>query len=184
MLPVVLGVAFGLGWIPLFVFRAEAMQQALPYYTAGERRWVRATPVIVATHVTIACLATSATTPLPFWRVALGVALFLAGVAFWFWGRLQIGPLRDTRLPDQAPGALRRTGAFGLVRNPLYFGYLIAAAAPAIVAARPFLAATWLACLAVFAVRAEQEERRLHVQLGQAYADYCRDVKRLIPYVW
>jgi protein-S-isoprenylcysteine O-methyltransferase Ste14 len=184
MLSVVLGVAFGLGWIPLFVFRTEALQQALPYYSAGERRWVRATPVIVATHVTIACVATSLTAPLPPWRVGLGVALFCSGVAFWFWGRLQIGPLRLTRLPDQAPDALRRNGAFGLVRNPLYFGYLLAAAAPAVVAGRPLLSLTWLACLAVFAIRAEQEERRLHRQLGQAYADYCRDVKRLIPYVW
>ena len=33
-------------------------------------------------------------------------------------------------------------------------------------------------------IRAEQEERRLHAQLGPAYADYCRTVKRLIPFVW
>lgn len=184
MLGIALAVAFGLGWIPLFVFRAEAMQDALPYYSGGERRWVQLTPLVIAAHVTFACLVVSVTEPLPPARVLLGVAVFIAGAAFWFWGRRQIGPLRRTRLPDEPPGALRRDGAFGLVRNPLYFGYLVAAAAPVIVAAAPLPALTWLACFTVLAVRAAQEEARLHDQLGPAYAAYCRDVKRLIPFVW
>lgn len=184
MLAIALSVLFALGWIPLFFFRAESLQEALPYYSAAERRWVWLTPAMVATHATLAAIAVSYTAPLPWWRAGLGVAVFGAGIAFWFWGRRQIGPLGRTRLPDEPPGELRRDGAFGLVRNPLYFGYLVAAAGPVIVAARPLFALTWLACFAALTVRAEQEERRLHDQLGPIYADYCRDVKRLIPFVW
>lgn len=178
-----LGVLFAVGWIPLFVFRAEATQEALPYYDSVERFWVRLSPIIVAVHVTLASIMASLADA-PAWRIALGVGLFAAGVAFWFWARAQIGPLAITRLPDQAPSALRRDGAFGLVRNPLYLGYLIAAAAPLVVAARPILLLTYAACFVVLAIRAEQEERRLHDQIGPAYAQYCREVKRLIPYVW
>jgi protein-S-isoprenylcysteine O-methyltransferase Ste14 len=183
MLGLLLALLFALGWIPLYAWRAEAMQAALPHYAGAERRWVRLTPTVIGTHVTLACLTVSLSDPSR-WRAALGAALFAAGVAFWFWGRRQIGPLRVTRLPDQPPLALRRDGAFGLVRNPLYFGYLVAAAAPLVVVTRPYLVVTFAACFAALAVRAAQEEQRLHAQLGPAYADYCRAVKRLVPFVW
>jgi protein-S-isoprenylcysteine O-methyltransferase Ste14 len=183
MLGLVLAAAFTLGWIPLYVYRAESMQEALPHYSASERRWVRLSPAIVAAHMTLGCILVSVAEPPP-WRAAAGAALFAAGVAFWFWARHQIGPLRVTRLPDEPPRQFRRDGAFGIVRNPLFLGYLAAAAAPAIVAARPILLLTFAACFAALAIRAGQEERRLHRQLGPPYAAYCREVKRLIPFVW
>lgn len=183
MLGVGLGLAFGLGWIPLFLFRVEAVEPSLPHYDDRERRWVHLAHAIVAAHITLACIAVSVSHP-PGWRALLGAAVFAAGLAVWFWGRRQIGPLRVTRTPDEPPAAFRRDGAFGLVRHPLYFGYLLAAAAPVIVAGRPLPVVTYAAGFAVLALRAVQEERRLHAQLGRAYADYCNEVRRLIPFVW
>lgn len=183
MLGLALAVVFALGWIPLYVYRVEARGEALPHYSAAERRWVNLSPAVVATHVTLGCILVSIAEP-PLWRAAAGVALFTCGVAFWFWARAQIGPLRVTRLPDEPPRQLQCDGAFGIVRNPLFFGYLVVAAAPMIVAARPVLLITFGACLAVLIIRAVQEERRLHAQVGPRYAQYCRDVKRLIPFVW
>jgi len=183
MLGICVAVAFALGWLPLYLYRAESMVDALPYYSAAERRWVVLSPIVVAAHMAIACLLVSIAEP-PAWRVASGLLLFAAGVAFWFWGRVQISPLRVTRLPAEPPTELRRGGAFRIVRNPLYFGYLVLAAAPALVAARPLLLLTYGACVTTLVIRADQEERRLHAQLGPAYADYCQTVKRLIPFVW
>ena len=179
-----LAVVFGLGWLPMFVFRAEAQREAMGYYAAAERFWVRAAPLVVGVHVTLACLFVTRLAPLPAGRAALGLLLYLAALAFWFRARAQISPLRQRRLPDDAPPVLRRDGPFGVVRNPLYLAYLVAAAAPALVAARPVLLITWLAALAALIVRADQEERRLHAQLGPAYAEYCRHVPRLLPRVW
>lgn len=184
MSAIALGALFGLGWIPFFAFRAEATGAALPYYSRAERFWVRISPLVVTVHVVLACGLVSATAPLPPLRTPLGVALYAGALAFWHRARAQIGPLHRRPLPDEPPPVLRRDGPFGLVRNPLYLAYLMAAAAPAMVAARPPLALTWLAAFAVLAVRAAQEERRLHAQLGPAYAAYCREVKCLIPYVW
>lgn len=178
-----LSVVFALGWIPLYVYRAESRQEALGHYAGAERRWVKLTPVVVSAHATVGCILVSFSDPPP-WRAACGAAVFVAGVAFWFRARAQIGPLRVTRLPDEPPATLRRDGAFGLVRNPLSFGYLVVAAAPLLVAARPLLLLTFAACFVALAIRAEQEERRLHAQLGPLYDDYCRVVKRLIPFVW
>ena len=179
----VLALAFALGWIPLYVYRAEATLDALPYYSASERRWVELSPAVIGAHVALASILLSLAEP-PRWRIALGAVLLVTGEAFWFWARAQIGPLRVTRLPDQPPPQLRRDGPFGLVRNPLYLGYLAVAAAPAVVAAHPVLVLSFAACFAALAVRAAQEERRLHRQLGVRYAAYCREVKRLIPFVW
>jgi protein-S-isoprenylcysteine O-methyltransferase Ste14 len=183
MLGPALAILFGIGWIPLFVYRAEAMRDPLPYYTPAQRRCVQLAPAIVAVHTTLACALLSRSAPPP-WRAALGVLLFAAAVGFWTWARAQIGSMRVTRLPDEPPAVLRRSGPFGVVRNPLYLGYLGAAAAPALVAARPVLALTFAACVAALAIRAAQEERRLHAQLGSEYAEYCRKVPRLIPFVW
>lgn len=184
MTAIALGVLFGLGWIPLFAFRAETLRSALPHYGRAERFWVRAAPAIVGAHVTLACGLVSLVEPLPRLRTALALALYAGALAFWFRARVQIGPLGRRPLPDEAPPALRRDGPFGLVRNPLYFAYLVAAAAPAIVAGRAVLVLTWLAAFAALAIRAAQEERRLHAQLGETYAQYCRDVKRLVPFLW
>jgi protein-S-isoprenylcysteine O-methyltransferase Ste14 len=184
MTAIALGALFGLGWIPLFAFRAEAMRAALPYYSARERFWVRTAPLLMALHVTLACTAVSLLPRLPRGRAVLGAALFAAALRFWWRARRQIGPLHRRPLPNDAPPLLRRDGPFGLVRNPLYLAYLVAAAAPAIVAAAPLLLVTWSAAFAALAVRAMQEERRLHDQLGPAYAQYCREVKSLIPFLW
>ncbi|MDX2170833.1 MAG: methyltransferase [Deltaproteobacteria bacterium] len=183
-LAIALGALFGLGWIPLFVNRAEHLPDALPYYSPAERFWVFAAPALLGLHVTLACLLLSFVTPLTLGRTLLGLLLFGGALLFWFRARAQIGAYDRRPLPDDPPATLRRDGPFGLVRNPLYFAYLLAAAAPALVAGRPFLVLTWLACFVALAVRATQEERRLHAQLGPAYADYCRAVKRLVPFVW
>jgi len=184
MLSLLLGAVFGFGWIPLFLYRAEEQREALPYYGPVERPWVRGAPLVLALHVTVACGLVSWTVPLPPLRSLFGLLLFAGALGFWFRARAQIGAFDRRPLPDELPPALRRDGPFGLVRNPLYFAYLLAAAAPALVAARPILLLTWGASCVALAVRATQEERRLHAQLGPAYADYCRSVKRLIPFLW
>ncbi|MEO8605915.1 MAG: hypothetical protein ABI629_25315 [bacterium] len=184
MLSLAVAMVFGCGWIPFFLYRAEERRQALPFYEGAERVWVTAAPLILAAHVTLACILVSLTVPLPPLRTVLGLALFAAAIAFWFRARRQISSFDRRPLPDEPPPALHRDGPFGLVRNPLYSAYLVAAAAPLLVAPRPIAFATWTAACVALIIRATQDERRLHAQLGAAYADYCREVKRLVPFVW
>ncbi len=184
MLQTVLGLIFAIGWVPLFVFRAEARGAALPSYAGAERRWVQVTPIVLAVHVTAACVTISLTASVSPWSAALAALTFMGAIAFWFWGRVLIGPLRVRRLPYEPPRQLHRHGAFGIVRHPLYCGYLAAAGAPLIVAPRPCLFITYALCIVALAVRSTQEERRLRAQLGTAYDVYCREVRRLVPFVW
>jgi protein-S-isoprenylcysteine O-methyltransferase Ste14 len=183
-LPALLAAAFTLGWLPLFVFRSETVSEAFPAYGSGERFWVLATPALIAAHVALSCHLVGSRAQIPAGRAALSLLLFAAGVGFWLWARRTIGPLRVRRHPDQPPARLRRDGPFGLVRNPLYLGTLTAAAAPALATGRLLPLSTFAACVGALVVRSVQEERRLHEQLGEEYAEYSRAVKRLVPFVW
>jgi protein-S-isoprenylcysteine O-methyltransferase Ste14 len=166
------------------VFRAESARAALAAYGGVERFCVRLAPVVVGTHVTAACLVVSRTSAIPAGLVLAGIVTFAGAIGFWFWGRVMIGPLRERRLPNEPPRQFRCDGAFGLVRHPLYASYLLACAAPLLVAQYPPLLLTFACCALMLEVRARQEERRLHAQLGPQYAVYCREVKRLVPFVW
>lgn len=177
-------VAYVLGWVPMFVFRVEVMSSALPFYGPAERWAVRLAAVVVSLHVVLACLILTFEVSLPVGRLAAAVALFFTALGFWWWGRTLIGPPRQRRLPQESPLRFRRDGAFGVVRHPLFFSYVVAALAPVVATADPRLLVTFAASFAVIALRAVQEERRLRTQLGGEYDDYCRRVKRLIPFVW
>lgn len=183
-LGLVLGLVFTLAWVPLYVFRTESLSLALPTYSRKERLWAWLSRTILTLHSSLACVAMTLVPAVPPWRAVVSVAMLAGAIAFWFWARVRIGPLRTRRMPDEPPLQLRRDGAFGIVRHPLYFAYLVAAAAPLCVATRSFLVVTWLLCVISLAVRADQEERRLHAQLGPRYERYCGEVKRLVPYVW
>jgi protein-S-isoprenylcysteine O-methyltransferase Ste14 len=145
---------------------------------------VRLTPGVLVLHMTSVCLALSLTSDIAWWSAGLGLALFGSAIAFWFWGRRMIGPLRVRRLPDEPPLQLQRKGAFGIVRHPLYFSYLVAAAAPLAVIPRPQFLLTFAICCVALTMRAVQDEQRLRAQVGPPYEAYCREVKRLIPFVW
>jgi len=179
-----LAILYTAGVAVLFFLRAEALESALPYYTGRERFAVIATPIVVSGHMALACYLLSLRAAVSTAVVVASVAIFFGGFLFWVWARHTIGPVRAPRLPDEAPLRLRRDGPFGVVRNPLYLGLLVMMAAPLVVVPRPLLVGTWLLSAGALAGRAAQDERRLHAQLGTAYAEYCREVARLIPFVW
>jgi protein-S-isoprenylcysteine O-methyltransferase Ste14 len=181
---IALALAFTAGWLPLFFLRTENVAEAFRLYRPAEQATSVITPVVLTLHMGLGCLFTSLTSPLPPLRTATGTLLFFAGVGFWLWGRASIGPWRTRRGPDRPPLRFRRDGPFGWVRHPLYFGLLLSSAALVIVTARSFLLLTLAACVITLDVRARQEEARLRAQVGTDYEAYCREVKRLVPFVW
>ena len=184
MINFVLAMGFALGWVIPWMFRTEEPSRALVTYPLPEKLLGVGIPLLISVHISVACNGVITTHPLPAGRAALGVALYLGGLAFWLRARAQIGPIRLRRLPEEPPLQLRCDGAFGIVRHPLYVGVLTMAAGPAIVAGQPWLALSWLASLVLLGIRAGLEEERLHDQIGPAYAEYCARVKRLVPFVW
>lgn len=180
----VLAALFTVGWLPPFLWRTEEIAAALPVYQGGERISTVATAVVLSVHMFAGCLLLTVHPEVPPLRALMACAVFLFGLSFWFWGRKLISPLQIRRMPDEPPLAFHRGGAFGIVRHPLYFSYLAATAAPVVATLSSWLMLSYAACAALLAVRAVQEEKRLRAQLGAQYEDYCREVKRLVPFVW
>ena len=183
MLEIAIVSVFTLGWLAVFAFRTEALSETLPALTSSER-WVSYGMIAAnSVNMTLGCLLiTSAQVSLT--TAVLGVIVYALGIGLWFWGRSQICPMQTRRRPNQPPLRLRRDGAIGLVRHPLYGGMLLASAAPLVVSRSPVVGLTYVLWITVMVSRMVQEERVLRQQLGAEYESYQREVGRIIPFVW
>src|SRR5205823_395267 len=92
---------FVAGWIVIFRYRSEHMMTKLAAATPAERRWIPLTTAVVSLHVSLAELLIT----LPFFgpaptptaietrRWLAGIAIYLVGLALWFWTRRALAPL-------------------------------------------------------------------------------------------
>jgi protein-S-isoprenylcysteine O-methyltransferase Ste14 len=134
--------------------------------------------------VLIAALAAAAAVG-PRWpsnpvTLPLGVAFALAGLLLFAAGLVGLG---SSLTPFPRPrGPLVDTGAFGLVRHPLYGGVLLGVVGLALLT-RPLVLAVAPLGLIFLTLKSRHEERLLLERFPE-YADYCRRVRRrFIPYV-
>jgi protein-S-isoprenylcysteine O-methyltransferase Ste14 len=108
------------------------------------------------------------------------VLFVLAGVAFRIWGTayLSSGVVWNANVIS---GGLMLSGPYRYVRNPLYFGNVIAAIGIGMLGP-PFTLAIVFVGVMAFTIRLISiEERYLLAVHGQAYRDYCQLVPALIP---
>jgi protein-S-isoprenylcysteine O-methyltransferase Ste14 len=178
---------FALGWLPVFRYRSEHVQEALAAAAPGMRRWIPLTIAAVSLHVTLCevlltwqALGTRAASGA---RVAIGCAVFVAGLAWWAWARGRLGPFDRPLDPASPPAALIVRGPFAVVRHPLALGTLVAALGPALAVG----SLAWLSFAAValcLAERCKQDEVGLHAAFGAAYDAYAARTRRLVPFLW
>jgi methanethiol S-methyltransferase len=125
------------------------------------------------------------------WRL-LGHAAQMAGLIFTMRGTAALDALdlagvrqvleaRHLAPPRHVP--LRTDGVFGLVRHPLYFGWVL------LVFGTPTMTGTRLVFAAVstlyLAIAVPFEERSLTEVFGHAYGDYQRRTRwRIVPGIW
>lgn len=138
------------------------------------------------------------------WQPVLGVWWQLRGAAVWE-GRLlqvvgvlltlagaraidvlELAGVRQVDGPIRAggmPAVFRTTGIYGLVRHPIYLGWLLMVLAePTMTATRGVFA--FVSC-AYLVIAIPLEEASLAATAGPAYAEYRRTVRaRLIPFLW
>jgi protein-S-isoprenylcysteine O-methyltransferase Ste14 len=102
----------------------------------------------------------------PMWP---GMAVALAGEAFQLWATAH---LRKNIL-------LVKSGPYGWVRNPMYFGRFFVGLGLTLLTWRWFVIIPYVIIYALYAqARVLQEERRLRDLFGAEYADYCAAVNR------
>lgn len=126
-------------------------------------------------------------------RLALR-AVQAAGIVFTLWAAraldgLALAGLRqlDAPLPasgiETASATLQSTGPYGVVRHPIYLGWLLIVwGAPVMTPSHLVFAAVSTVYLVIATI---YEERSLHQTFGPAYADYARQVRRkMVPGVY
>ncbi len=113
----------------------------------------------------------------------IGVALLLAGACLLIAGGAKLGS-KLTPLPyPQAGGSLQQSGAFCIVRHPMYCGGVLAAFGWAIIS-HGWLTLLYAALVFAFVdVKSRREETWLVAKYPE-YATYRSRVRRLIPYVY
>ncbi|MEN6534103.1 MAG: isoprenylcysteine carboxylmethyltransferase family protein [Bryobacteraceae bacterium] len=104
-----------------------------------------------------------------------GVALIAIGLLIWFSGVVTV-------MAAYNRDRLVTTGVFGLVRHPVYAGWITLAFPGLALFCRswPMLLTPFLS-YAIFRCFIHREDEYLQRRFGQAYLDYCERVNEVIP---
>lgn len=110
--------------------------------------------------------------------LVFGILLILSGVALWIYA-VPISKIDDGIKENR----LVTTGAYALVRNPIYSAAMIACTGVILIIGNAwFFPLPLLYWLFMTALMKGTEEKWLKKQYGQAYEDYCRRVNRCWPW--
>jgi protein-S-isoprenylcysteine O-methyltransferase Ste14 len=176
--------AFAVGWAAFWVYwivAAFSMKR-------GRVPWARELRIrllIVAAAIVLARVGAFRghhmnTAP---WRAAVGLSLFALGLAFAIWARVHIGHNWGTPMTQKIEPELVSSGPYRLVRHPIYSGILAAGVGTAVALSWYWLIAVGLAGT-YFIYSATVEERNLAEQLPDAYPEYKRRTKMLVPFIF
>jgi protein-S-isoprenylcysteine O-methyltransferase Ste14 len=118
----------------------------------------------------------------------IGLVLYLAGCAFVLWARSTLGRMwglstsRQVKLLDDHQ--IVQSGPYAFVRNPMYFGWWVA------MLGLLLLYPVWMILLLlVFSVisftgRARREDAALAERFGEAWTEYKKRTRFLIPFIY
>lgn len=132
------------------------------------------------------CIKANLVSANPSWPLwGLGVAAGLSGFAIRIAAKRTLGRFFTVRVQLQEGHDVVDTGLYGLVRHPLYLGFILEWIAPPLILGSPmgFLFTT-LPILVGVLQRIPNEERLLLEGLGEQYRAYMARTKRLVPGVW
>ena len=159
------------------------MTRRLPRLGRRGEGWVALQVALVAIIVATGVLGPRWAAPLHDVRTAAAVVVALGGL--YLFGGAAAGLGRQlTPFPKPVEGgSVKRSGAYGLVRHPMYGGVLLLALAWALLSS-PLALVPW----AVAALFLDAKRRREEAWLLDAYPDYAeyraRVRSRLVPLVW
>ncbi|MBI3913173.1 MAG: isoprenylcysteine carboxylmethyltransferase family protein [Chloroflexi bacterium] len=119
------------------------------------------------------------------WLAALGFALCVLGLATRYAAIRTLGKFFSYELKVQGDHRIVQEGLYRYIRHPSYTGFGL------ILLGMPLILNSGLGLLAMiglvgggFAIRIAWEENVLIEHFGDAYREYQKKTKRLIPFVW
>jgi protein-S-isoprenylcysteine O-methyltransferase Ste14 len=149
--------------------------------------WARLLTLVAVTWVLQVVYRTALQQTLWSQTAAVGVLADLftvAGLAVALWARAVLGRNWSATIAFKEDHELMQDGPYAYVRHPIYSGLLLMALGTAVESGRLGSFVLLAAVAVVFAVKAHLEERLMTSHFPEAYPQYRRRVKALIPGVW
>ena len=185
------------GWIVLLIgvgycmggslyLAAEKNRVALREETGGRSLWAVAPGfAVVFLAPPLEYLYLPALLPRSTAMQTAGLALIAAALGLRVWSRLSLREQYSGRLRIQAGHRLVTTGPHRFMRHPGYAGFLLLGLGLAIGYSSTIgLVAVPVLLLPGLVYRIHAEEALLTTQFGEAYLEYARRTRRLLPGIW
>lgn len=112
-----------------------------------------------------------------------GIIITILGLSLSVCAREYLGRYWSSRPEIKVDHKLIRTGPYRLVRHPIYTGILVGFFGTAIAIGRVWALLLVLVILCSFLLKIRAEEKLLLEEFGEAYSQYKKEVKALIPFV-
>lgn len=155
---------------------------------AGRTRWTRFAGVRVTIFLVVLLLLrlrvlkghTATQNP---WLQGIGLAIFVLGLALAVWARVYLGRNWGMPMSEKANPDLVMSGPYRTIRHPIYSGIILG-----MVGTTVAVSVYWLIAVVVlgsyFVYSAAMEERYMTRAFPDAYPDYKRSSKMLIPFIF
>jgi len=117
------------------------------------------------------------------WLEGIGLAMVVSGLVLAVWARVYLGRNWGTPMSQKVDPELVKAGPYKRVRHPIYSGIILAMAGTA-------MALGWYWLIAVgllgpyFVYSAVMEERYMTGLFPEAYPEYKRSTKMLVPFIF
>lgn len=140
--------------------------------------------IIIVSIALVNYFATNNIAMLPSWVFYPGIILMISGIILRQWSMAVLGRFFSGSVGTQEGQFVVETGPYKLIRHPSYTGALL------ILIGLGLAYESWGAVISLvllfslaYGYRMHIEEKELVIQLGDAYIEYKKRTKRLIPYM-
>jgi protein-S-isoprenylcysteine O-methyltransferase Ste14 len=180
----VIDIVIAVGWVAFGIYWFAAAVGAKP----GQNRSTRFVGVRVGILLAILLLFRLkilkghrvTTNP---WLQAIGLALFVLGLALAIWARLYLGRNWGMPMSRKEEPELVTTGPYSSIRHPIYSGIILAMIGTSVAVSVYWLVAVVLVG-AYFLYSAFTEERIMSALFPDSYPAYKSSTKMLIPFIF
>ena len=123
-----------------------------------------------------------------FFLDVLGLILYAAGCLFMLWARRTLGKMWGISTSQQVKlfddHEIIQSGPYAFVRNPMYFGWWVALFGLILLYPVWMVLLMFLFSLVAFIGRAHREDAALAARFGEAWMEYKKRTKFLLPFIY
>lgn len=180
----VIHIVIVIGWVLFWGYWLVAAMSAKASQSGGRRRLWGVPLAIVAVIVVLTRSSPYRSHPVrgDMALAGVGLALFIAGLAFAIWARVYLGRNWGRPMTRREDPELVTTGPYRWVRHPIYTG-LIAAMLGSALATNLWGLIAVAALTAYFVFSSVREESFLADEFPDTYPAYKKSTKMLVPFI-